>query len=137
MLSVDVKVGRLLEIRLIAPVTLQDIEQGHQRLVQLFRRQAPLKLVGVGDLTRATVFAPDVASKALQVLKADNPTLERSGLLVSDSAIFSLQMERLVAQAENPHRRCFHDPFELKAYLGNLLTHEEHARLAQFLIEKP
>ena len=136
MFSVNVKVGRLLEIRLVAPVTIGDIEQGGSRLAELLRQYHPNKLVGVGDFSQATVFPQEVATKVLEVLKADNPRIERSGILVSQSAIFSLQIERLLAHAENINRRSFRDPYDLKAFLGNLLTHEEHARLAQFLTEK-
>ncbi|HYV49465.1 MAG TPA: hypothetical protein VFA20_31620 [Myxococcaceae bacterium] len=136
MLSIDVKVGRLLEIRFVAPITLEELEAGMTRLAQLFRVRRD-KLVGVGDFSRATVFAPDVANKLLEVLKFDNPRIERSGILVSASAIFSLQLERLLAHAENINRRTFRDPFELKTFLGGLLTHGEHGRLAQFLSEKP
>ena len=136
MISIEVKVGRLLEIRLMAPVTLQDIERGAERLGQIFR-QHPGKLVGIGDFSRATVLAPEVADRMLEVLKADNPGLERSGILVSQSAIFSLQLERLIAHAANPQRRCFRDAFELKAFVGGVLNHEEHLRLAQFFAERP
>ena len=136
MFSIEVKVGRLLEIRLMAPVTIQDIELGSQRLVQIFR-QHPGKLVGVGDFSKATVFSPEVADRMIEVMKTDNPGLERSGILVSESAIFSLQLERLISHAANPRRRCFRDPFELKAFVGGILNHEEHLRLAQFFAERP
>jgi len=136
MFSVEVKVGRLLEIRLTAPVTLQDVQTAYDTIGQLFRKHH-VKLVSAADLTHATVFSPDVASKVLEAFKGDNPRLERSGILVSNSAIFSLQIERLIAQANNPQRRCFHDAFEMKTFLGTLLTHEEHVRLAQFLAGKP
>lgn len=135
MLSIDVKVGRLLEIRLSAPTSEEELEQGMARLGQLFRTRRD-KLVGVGDFSRATVFPPDVARKLLEALKFDNPRIERSGILVSSSAMFGLQLERLLAHAENINRRAFHDAFELKAFLGSLLTHEEHMRLAQFLNEQ-
>ncbi|HVE83823.1 MAG TPA: hypothetical protein VND93_13285 [Myxococcales bacterium] len=136
MFSIDVKVGRLLEIRLVAPVTLQDMGVVHQQLTAVFKRfQA--KLVIAADLTRATVFAPEVANKLLELFRLDNPLIDRSGILVSNSAIFSLQIERLITQAGNPARRCFHDPYELKAFLGSLLVRDEHARLAQFLSEQP
>jgi hypothetical protein len=133
--SVDVKVGRLLEVRLVAPVTVVDIDIIRDRL-RLFFRTFPSKLVACGDFSRADVFLPDVAERILETFKYDNPKVERSGILVSASAIFSLQLERLVSQANNPGRRCFRDPFELKAYLGNLLSHEEHGRMAQFLSER-
>ena len=135
MLSIDVKVGRLLEIRLSAPTSLEELQQGMASLGQLFRMRRD-KLVGVGDFSHATVFSPDVASKLLEALKFDNPRIERSGILVSSSAIFGLQLERLIVHAENINRRAFHDPFELKAFLGSLLTHQEHMRMAQFLNEQ-
>jgi len=136
MLSIDVKVGRLLEIRLVAPVTLEELEAGMARLGQLFRVRRD-KLVGVGDFSHATIFPLDVANKLLEAFKFDNPRIERSGILVSSSAIFGMQLERLLAHAENINRRTFHDPFEVKNFLGGLLTHDEHGRLAQFLSEKP
>lgn len=135
MFSVDVKVGRLLEVRLVAPVTVVDIDITRERLA-LFFRTFPGKLVACGDFSRADVFPPDVADRVLETFKQDNPKVERSGILISPSAIFSLQLERLVSQANNPARRCFRDPFELKAYLGKLLKHEEHARMAAFLGER-
>ena len=135
MFSVDVKVGRLLEIRLIAPVSLEDIQATGEHLVQLFQRHSG-RFVCTADITRATVFPQAVAAKVLEVFKVDNPRLERSAILVSNSAIFGLQIERLIDAAENPARRCFHDRYELKAFLGSLLTHEEHSRLAQFLSER-
>src|SRR4051812_16593396 len=136
MFSVNVKVGRLLEIRLVAPVTLQDIDVGSAKLTELLLKHHPNKLIGVGDFSHATIFPQEVATRVLDVLKSDNQRLERSGILVSQSAIFSLQVERLRAPGENITRRAFRDPYDLKAFLGKLLTHEEHARLAHFLSEK-
>jgi len=135
MFSVDVKVGRLLEVRLVAPVSVVDIDKAREHL-GLFFRTFPGKLVACGDFSRADVFAQDVANRVLETFRQDNPKLERSGILVSASAIFSLQLERLVAQANNPARKCFRDAFELKAYLGSLLGREEHLRMAQFLAER-
>jgi len=135
MFSVEVKVGRLLEIRLVAPVTLQDIEQIQERLNQLFDQHGEVVLVA--DYTRATVFSPEVAAAVLDVFKRGKGRVARSAALVSQSAIFSLQVERLIAQAGNPMRRSFHDRFELKAFLGAALSHEEHIRLVQFLADVP
>ena len=135
MFTVDVKVGRLLEIRLVAPVTMQDLQGLGQRLGELFQKH-PGKLVSAANAARAAAVPADVAARVVEVFKADNPRIERSGILVSDSAIFSLQIERLVAAAEHPARRCFHDAFELKVFLGSLLNRDEHARLAQFLGER-
>ena len=135
MFSAEVKVGRLLEVRLVAPVTLQDIDEMQERLLLLFHEHG--KVVLVADSTRATVFSQEVAAKVLDVFKTGKDRVDRSAALVSDSAIFSLQVERLIAKAGNPMRRSFHDPFELKAFLGAALSHEEHLRLVTFLSEQP
>lgn len=135
MFSVDVKVGRLLEIRIVGNSTPQDVDYVHGRLLDIFRSR-PGKMMVACDLTRTGVFSPEVASKVGEIFRQDNPRVERSGILVADSAIFSLQIERLVLQAANPARRCFHDAFDMKTYLGGLLVHEEHIRLAQFLAER-
>jgi len=134
MYSAEVKVGRLLEIRLVTPVTLRDVDEMQERLLQLFREHG--KVVLVADYTRATVFSQEVANKVLEIFKNGAGWVERSAALVSHSAIFSLQVERLIAQAGNPMRRSFHDPFELKAFLGAALGHEEHVRLVTFLAER-
>src|SRR3954466_3027239 len=113
MFSVGVKAGRLLEIRLVAPVTMESVEGTGKLLLQCFQKH-PGKLIAVTDITRATVFPQDVAAPRTEVFKVDNPRIERSGILVSDGAVFSLQIERLMAAAEHPHRRCFHDAAHLK-----------------------
>ncbi|HEY8207832.1 MAG TPA: hypothetical protein VIG99_10155 [Myxococcaceae bacterium] len=136
MISADVHVGRLLEIRLAAPITMQDLQNLGQRLGGLFQ-QHPGKLVSIADATRAAIVPEDVANRVVEVFKADNPRIERSAILVSHSATFSLQIERLVAAAANPARRCFHDTFDMKTFLGGLLTRDQHARLAQFLAGRP
>jgi hypothetical protein len=135
MFSVDVKVGRLLEVRLVAPVTVIDIDVTKERL-GLFFRTFPGKLVACGDFSRADVFAQEVANRVLETFKQDNPKIERSGILVSPSALFSIQLERLVAQANNPARRCFREAYELKTFLINLLSREEQGRLTNFLAER-
>jgi hypothetical protein len=134
--SIEIKVGRLLEARLVAPVSLEDLEEAHQILERLFGAH-PEKLVLVADYRRATVFTPEVADRLLQIFRSFNHRIERSGALVSAGAVFSMQIERLVANANNPARRTFRDPFEMKAFLGSALNRDEHIRLAQFLAEEP
>jgi hypothetical protein len=133
MFSAEVRVGRLLEVRLVSPVTLEDIDQCQKRLDELFDRHGEVVLVA--DYTRATVFSQEVAARLLDVFKRGKGRVARSAALVSQGAVFSLQVERLIAQAGNPIRRSFHEPFELKAFLGSALKHEEHIRLVQFLAE--
>ncbi|HEY8210738.1 MAG TPA: hypothetical protein VIG99_24810 [Myxococcaceae bacterium] len=136
MFSIDVMAGRLLEMRVYGPTVPADLDAGQARLIHFFQT-IPDKLVVCADFTRAALFSQEVATRVLGAFRYDNPRIERSGILISDSAIFGLQLERLITQAGNPNRRCFRDPFELKTFLGKLLVREEHARLARFLSEHP
>jgi len=40
--------------------------------------------------------------------------VERTALLIGDSAIFSLQVERMIREANNPNRRAFRNGYELE-----------------------
>jgi hypothetical protein len=87
-----------------------------------------------GDYRRMRILSPDVAEKFVVMLTAANPRVERSAILCSpDHATALLQIERTVKQAANPSRRTFRDAAELSAWLGEVLTVEERARLFSFL----
>jgi hypothetical protein len=135
MFTTEVRVGRLVEIRMVAPVTIKDIDEMQAHLFEIYARYP--SVVIVADYSRATTFSQEVADKVLNMYRSAKGHSERSAALVSQSAVFSLQIERLITQAANPIRRSFRDPFELRAFLGAVLTHEEHLRLVQFLSEEP
>jgi hypothetical protein len=77
-----------------------------------------------------------VGQRVVEVFKTDNPRIERSAILINQGATFGLRIERFVAEAGSSARRCFRDTFDMKAFLGGLLTRQEHGRLAQFLGER-
>ena len=52
-------------------------------------------------------------------------------LLSPTNAIFSLQLERLLREAQNPARRAFRDAQPLLKWLSEILTPEELARAKQ------
>src|SRR6185295_2125255 len=131
MYSVQIVVGRLVEVRLVTPTSMKDIEGLRSGLLQLFQ-QRPGKLVFISDLTGATVFTPEEADMVLEVFKADNPRIERSAFLLNRGVFFHRQVERLISQAKNPARRSFLEPDELKAFLVAALTDAEHGRLSRF-----
>src|SRR6185369_8629278 len=115
MFTIDVKVGRLLELRVLGPTVPEDLDRGRDRMAHYFKT-IPGKLVACCDFSQASTFSPETAGRVLDTFRHDNPGLERSGILVSDSTIFSLQLERLVKHGDNPNRRCFRDPFELRVF---------------------
>src|SRR5262245_4993922 len=132
MFTLEVKVGRLMELRIIGSSSPADLDLNRQQMAHLFDVTSG-NLVACVDCSHATLFAPDVAAKVLDVFRYDNPRLDRSGILVSEAGMFGLQLERIVSQANNPSRKCFFDSYDLKVFLAPVLTPEEQARLAQFL----
>jgi len=135
MFSVEARVGRLIEIRLVTPISMKDVEGARAALVRVLQRLSG-KVVLVSDITRATLFTPEEADLMLEIFKADNPRVERSAFLLDDGTDFHRQLQRLIAQAKNSMRRAFQDPDELKAFLVTALTDEEHGRLTRFLAER-
>lgn len=126
------RVGRLVEVTLASPVTLEEAEQFARENIALMET-IPGKFVGVTDLLGAHVVPQDVADRIIRLLSANAGRVERSAMLIGDSALLALQVERLLRSANQPNRRAFRDPAELAAWLNEVLNVQEQAELQQFL----
>lgn len=125
-------VGRLVEARFASPLSLEEVKQfvaEHRAIINRLAR----KYVGVVDLLQADVFPVPVAEALIQLLSGVAPQLERTAFLIRDSALFAMQVERVVRNSNHPDRRVFRDPEALKEYLAEVLDLQEQARLAQFV----
>lgn len=90
----------------------------------------PNKVVATVDFRCAHIFTPDVTDVLLGLLKGDNPHIEKSAhILNASGALFSLQVERLVREANNPRRQVFREPKHALAYLADVLTPSQLAWL--------
>jgi hypothetical protein len=130
--TVENVTGRLVEVRVETPLTLEEVQQfvrEHRAIVSRIEGN----YVGVVDLLRAHVFPTDVAQALIQILSGMAPMVERTAFLIGESAIFSLQIERVLRSSNSPQRRSFRDPEPLKSWLGEVLSAPEQARLAAFL----
>lgn len=125
-------VGRLVEVRLASPLNLDETRQLVEELRAIINRLAS-KYVGVVDLLQADVFPVPVAETLIQLLSGVAPQVERTAFLVGDSALFALQVERVIRNSSHPNRRAFRDSEALKEWLGEVLRPPEQARLAQFV----
>lgn len=124
--------GRLVEVRVATPLTLEEVQQfvrEHQTAIG----KIPGRYIGVVDLLHADVFPVEVAQRLIQLLSVMADRVERSAFLVGESAVFALQIERVIRNATNPNRKAFRDPAELDRWLGEILTPAERSRLDQFL----
>ena len=122
--------GRLVEVRVAPPLSLEEIEQFVREHRQVIG-EIPERYVGVVDLQHANVFPPEVTDRLIQLLSVMGDRVERSAFLIGASAVLALQIERVIRTAANPNRRAFRDPGELCDWLGEILTPRERARLAQ------
>jgi hypothetical protein len=125
-------VGRLVEVRFASPLTLDEIKQyvaEHHALTKKLAR----KYVGVVDLLQADVFPVPVAETMIQLMSGMAQQVERTAFLIRESALFALQVERVIRNSNHPDRRAFRDPEALKQWLGEVLDPLEQNRLAQFV----
>ena len=129
MWSIDRRVGKLVEIRIWSPVTLGETVpwgEAHDALVSKIRGP----YVCLVDLTGATVFPQDVVLGYVKTMKNET-NLVRTGTLLNASPTFGMQIQRMIREANNPHRRAFRDPKELIAWLSEVLDEKERARLRE------
>jgi hypothetical protein len=134
MMSMAKHVGRLCEARFVPPCTVEETEGlilNIRRVVAVTKEQ----LIFCCDGRQVPVFPPAVAELLTNVMRADNPHIDRNGILVSQTSIFGLQIERMFREAGNPARRTFRVRSELVTWLGETLSPAERTRLATFLDE--
>lgn len=130
--SVANHAGRLIEVRVASPLTIQEAQQLGGELLAAMRNLSG-QYVGVVDLLGAHVFTPEVAGTLINLLSGNAPHVIRTAMLIGDSAIFALQVERGIRSSDPEKRRAFRSPEELTAWLGQVLTAEEKAALDRFL----
>ena len=130
-------VGRLIEMRVVPPVTMEEATRFLQDIVRLTAAQ-PARIVCCTDLrTGSRTIDPDSIDFIAGIMRSENPRLERNALVVSSMApTFALQMERMVKTAGAVQRRIFKARGEAEAWLGEVLTGAERGRLRTFLDEQ-
>jgi hypothetical protein len=134
MYLVENHAGRLIEVKLASPLGIHEVEQFTQQHIALMRK-IPAKYVGVVNLLEAYVFPSAVADGLTKLLSGAASHVERTALLIGDSAVFGLQVERVIRESNNPNRRAFRNGQELINWLGEVLTPTEQKQLEKFVRE--
>jgi hypothetical protein len=134
MYKIDHVAGRLVEVRLASPLSLDEV---HQFALEYTKKASAIhgKYVGVVDITHATLFPAPVAEALIQLLSRAAEQVERTAVLVGEGATFAMQVERIIRNAASPNRRAFRSVDPLREWLREVLTVEERVRLARFLVE--
>jgi hypothetical protein len=133
MYKIDHVAGRLVEVRLATPLSLEEV---HQFALEYTKKASAIhgKYVGVVDITHATLFPAPVAEALIQLLSRAAEQVERTAVLVGEGATFAMQVERIIRNAASPNRRAFRSVDPLRDWLREVLTVEERVRLARFLV---
>lgn len=84
------------------------------------------RCVACGDIRRTGILTPDVVDAIVNMLRADNPYIERTGVVVGN-ATFGLQVERMFREAGSPVRQAFKDTDGLMGFLTPVLSEPERA----------
>jgi hypothetical protein len=134
--SAEIRVGRLLEVRMASPLPLYEA----QALVLAIRKlvkhtRAPS--LGIIDMRGVRILDPDVVDFISELMRKDNPFLARNAFLVTDAgALKTLQIERMLKEGGSIARKAFRVRREVEAWLGEALDEPEQARLRAFLDEQ-
>ncbi len=137
MITVESHAGVLIELRFDGKPSLDDVARFKAEtadlVTQLWARDAR-RVVLCTDLRATNLFAPEIASQIINLMRGDNPRVDRNGVLGNESALLTLQVQRLLIEAGSPRRRrIFTNSGPLIAWLGDVLDEVERERLAVFL----
>lgn len=127
------KVGRLVEVRGITPFADGDLEDFATRYMASLTR-TPGRAVTCIDFRAAAVLPESQSKLFINMFRRTNPLLERSAILIDPkNATLCLQLTRMIREAASLSRRAFTDAARLMAWLDEVLSKEEQARLRMFL----
>jgi hypothetical protein len=130
--------GRLVEIAFNGSLSASDVQSLRARLWTLLG-QIEGRGVIWADLRFADRFSPEVADKLLEMLRVDNPKVERSAYPIGAAkAVFAVQVERIVSDAAAvpgrvATRRTFRDLTAAGAWLKEILGVAESARIDEIV----
>src|SRR5689334_19833485 len=128
MYSIRNHTGRLVEIRIWSPVSLEEAVRwstDHEDMVSSI--DGPY--ICFVDLIDANVFPRDVVDAYVA-------TMKNEPRLLNQSPTFGMQIHRMIREANHPDRKVFRDPDELFPFLAEVLDDAEQARLRDLLWDR-
>lgn len=132
-MSVAHRVGRLAEVRYVAPLKYEELAD-FMGAVRKLVEGAKNPLVFCCDWRGIDVFEQTFCDTIVWIMRRDNPRIAANAMLV-DSARLYAQAELIVKDASSPKRRVFRNESDLVAWLDPQLTPEERLRRERFLSE--
>ncbi len=134
MITVATPVGRLCVARFVPPFDVAQVDKLAQEIREILTRLSR-PAIFCNDVRRTHVFPPDVSDRITAMLKSDNPKVERSAVVIGNSSVAGLQLERMFREAGNPGRRVFRTVDAIATWLDEVLTPLERERMRVHLSE--
>lgn len=132
MLTVQLNVGRLIEIRGKGQVSLEDFAAFRGQFTECLMK-AGRKIVNVSDLREIGVLSPEVFAALSRLAQTDNAMIERAAYLTLPTSPASMQFYQLIKDLKHPQRGVFQKEPELEQWVSASLSPEERARVREFL----
>jgi len=132
--AIENRVGRLVEIRIASPVTVDEADAfgaRHDVVIAAVKGS----YVCLVDLVDATVFPPDVVAAFVKTMRGEERLL-RTGTLLHPSPTFGMQIQRMIREANLDQRRAFRDPWQVFDWLSEVLVPSERERLRDILLPR-
>jgi hypothetical protein len=129
-------VGRLVEIRLEQGFrSVGDVDDVIAAMDTLVAGVAPHeRIITAADWRDCTVMGTGTADRAIAMLVRRNPQTLRSGCLIRpDSPTAVMQLLRVVSETHTAVRQVFTSPETMAAWLAEVTTPKEQARVLAFL----
>ena len=141
MLTAESLVGTLVEFRVAGSPSVEEAVDFRARAGALVLRTVKhegRRAILCTDLRTCGLLKPNVSDVILSLMQADTPHVVRNAFFGSSTAVLSLQVQRMIAEAgDRSLRKLFLEKAPLLGWLGEVMNAAEQARLREFLSVGP
>ncbi|MBK6576212.1 MAG: hypothetical protein IPG17_08445 [Sandaracinaceae bacterium] len=132
MVTVENRIGRLIEVRQTGKVTIEELQESFP-VFQRILSSSPQRYVMATDWRGMRVLDAKTSEALLGIMRSKNDRIERQMLVMDPSAVMGLQVRRLFKDAGGETRAVFESADLARGWLEPALTPLEVASLKRFL----
>jgi hypothetical protein len=132
MVTVENRIGRLIEVRQTGKVTIEELQESFPAFQRILS-SSPQRFVMATDWRGMRVLDAKTSEALLGIMRSKNDRIERQMLVMDPSAVMGLQVRRLFKDAGGETRAVFESADLARGWLEPALTPLEVASLKRFL----
>lgn len=128
--TIQRNVGRVLEVVFPVKPTVE--------WIKLFASEVQIIMTGIhaegvraatfADLSKSRIMSAEASHLLVQMLKADNPLIQRTTVVIGDDPLLDMQIWRVLSDADSPNRKSFTDPAEARDWLLEIIDDADEER---------